>query len=188
MTCDGYPEKTAVTRFIAVRPLAISIPPIPAGDLHLDEQELRYFQDFVQDRFVDNSRKSLSSSRKFLVTDTFFWSGIVLQEGHSTSCTRHAIVAIGALVRSLHQHWQRGLGAPDLPDHHHEFALLQYHKALRNLRAAILRPGEASDPRTALVACLVLAFFDMLYGHGTFAARHTEHGRQILSSMSIIVL
>ena len=188
MTCDGYTVKSAFIKFISVRPLAISIPPAPSGDLYLDEQEMRYFQDFVQDRFIDSRRKSLSSSRKFLVTDTFFWSGIVLQEGHSTPCTRHAIVAISALVRSLHHHWQEHFDAPDTTDPHHEFALLQYQKALRNLRTAILIPDDVNGPRVALVACLVLAFFDMLYGNGTFAARHMEYGRQILFSKSLFGL
>lgn len=166
-------------KFIPVRPHAVSIAPAPSENLNLDEQELRYFQDFVQDRFIDNRRKSLSSPRKFLVTDTFFWTGIVLREGHATPCTRHAIIAISALVRSLHQSWQQDKTGTSSP--HHEFALLQYHKALRIQRTAIVLSDEVHGPRTALVACLVLAFFDMLYGHGAFAAQHMAYGRQILT-------
>lgn len=182
MACDGYPDSKLPVKFVAVRPW--SIQPNPSVSLQLDEQEMRYFQDFVQDRFIDSRRKSLASSHQFLVTDTFFWTGIVLQEGHATACTRHAIVAISALARSLHHHWAQGLQLPEetgAPDPHHEFSLLQYHKALQNLRAAILSLDYTNGPRSALVACLVLSFFDMLYGHGDFAARHMKYGRQILA-------
>ena len=178
MGCEGYLTKPA--RFIAVRPLAVALN--PSVSLPLDEQEMRYFQDFVQDRFIDNRTKSVSSPHGFLVTDTFFWVGIVLQESHISACTRHAIVAISALARSLHRFgMQRAPADSVVPNPHHEFSLQQYHKALRNLRSAVLRADESDGPRAALVACLVLALFDLLYGHGAFAAQHMAFGRQLLS-------
>jgi hypothetical protein len=64
---------------------------------------------------------------------------------------------------------------PDAPmkiDNHHEFALVQYHKSLKNLRDAITAPDNVECPRVALIACFVLASFDMLYGHTSFAVRH----------------
>jgi hypothetical protein len=182
MTCDGYAEKKLPVKFVAVQPLAIQ--PNPSASLQLDEQEMRYFQDFVQDRFIDHRRKSLASRRQFLVTDTFFWGGIVLQESHATACTRHAIVAISALVRGLHRQWALcplPSEKTEVIDPHHEFSLLQYHKALQNLRSEVLLSNYTNGPRTALVACLVLSFFDMLYGHGAFAARHMTYGRQIVT-------
>lgn len=180
MICDGFSEKP-VAKFITVKPLAVKFNQNPSVSLQLDEQEMRYFQDFVQDRFIDNRRKSVTSPRQFLVTDTFFWVGIVLQEGHASACTRHAIVAISALVRSLHHHWTKRTPADTVTlDPHHEFSLLQYHKAVRNLRTAVLQADDTDSPRTALVACLVLSFFDMLYGHGDFAAQHLAYARKVL--------
>ena len=146
---------------------------------------MRYFQDFVQDRFVDNHKSSTASPRPFHVSDMFFWSGIVLQEGHATSATRHAIIAISALVRSLHS---QGAQDPLNPlstkilNPHLIFSLVQYQKALRTFRTGIIQSHHAIDSRTALIACLVLSFFDMLHGHRAFAARHMAYGRQLVNS------
>ena len=156
MTCDGYPDRAA-SKFIAFAARPLAIQPNPSVSLQLDEQEMRYFQDFVQDRFIDNGKKSLGSPRRLLVTDTFFWIGIVLQEVHVAESTRHAIVAISALVRSIYHHWAEGVRTPAATgalDPHHEFSLLQYHKAVRSLRTSITK----TDDKSALVACLVLSF------------------------------
>jgi hypothetical protein len=104
----------------------------------------------------------------------------VLQESHSNSCVRHALVAIGALTTSTEKS-PHGLHLMNVSNGlHREFALQQYQKAIRCLRESIGELETAENSRKTLISCLVLAFFDNFIGNGGFAVQHIRYARNIL--------
>ncbi|TVY14250.1 putative transcriptional regulatory protein [Lachnellula arida] len=141
----------------------------PSSNRRLDEQEEQYFQKFVEEQ-----------STNIVDQDAFIWRDLALQESHTNSCVRHAIVAIGALSTST----QKSLSGLTLMDgsngYHREFALQQYQKAIRSLRESIGDMDTPDSSRKTLISCLVLAFFDNFIGNGGFAVQHLRYARNIL--------
>jgi hypothetical protein len=91
--CDGYPKPSGSG--VAMIPIKPPIPSIsmynPSISIHTSEDESRYFQ-----IFIDHSAKELSG-----FFDPSFWTRLVLQESHTAPPIRHAVIAIGALNKSL---------------------------------------------------------------------------------------
>ncbi|TVY26812.1 putative transcriptional regulatory protein, partial [Lachnellula hyalina] len=141
----------------------------PSLNRPLDEHKEQYFQKFVEEQ-----------STNILDQDAFIWRDLALQESHTNSCVRHAIVAIGALIAST----QKSPGGLTLMDgsngYHREFALQQYQKSIRSLRESIGDMDTPDGSRKTLISCLVLAFFDNFIGNGGFAVQHLRYARNIL--------
>ncbi|TAQ84127.1 hypothetical protein B7494_g7553 [Chlorociboria aeruginascens] len=193
LECDGYGTRTTATGkngqnpapFVPIAPRFPSLSLYaPSVALKLEQAERRYFQDFVENTSLDLQGRGFLSHDQNVFTDSFFWNGIALRESHRAPCIRHAIVAIGALARSLqirHRRPPPEIDALSQLDHHHEFALQQYDKAIRHLREyARLSDGKTGTAIT-LIACLVLASFDSIHGDRKCAAQHIKFGRKVLS-------
>ena len=167
--------------------------------LELNQQERLYFQHFVDDTstylFKNDSffskatsiyeASSVTSASSYVSVQNyapFFWKVTALQESQTSICVRHAIVALGALGKSVytsnldHHHMDTSQGP------HREFALQQYQKAIRGLRESITGLNHEVEPRTTLISCLVLACFDIFIGNVGFAIQHIRYARDILCS------
>jgi hypothetical protein len=114
--CDGYANQDyKFVTTIKPRPLRAAGLSLyaPSVGLPLNEQEMKYFQDFIQDSSLGHQGRCFVSQHQLLFSDSFFWNGIVLQESHATACARHAVVALGALARSMQQIRSRELQCRD---------------------------------------------------------------------------
>lgn len=137
-----------------------------------NKQENEYYQLFCHRTAVDLAG--------FFPTD--FWLRVALTEGHSEPTLRHAIVALGALTRSVLDNSDPPFGMIMPPTNtsvvHHEFALKQYHEAIVHLRE-VLSIGK-QHIRTALVACLLFVAFENIHGDPEAAAKHMHCGLNLL--------
>jgi hypothetical protein len=95
---------------------------------------------------------------------------------------RYAVVAIGALHKSLRASSPMGQGSSaELSDPmaklHREFAFLTYGKALNRMQLAI---AAETGLRHALIACLLIVCFESHAGNRYKAVAHAKYGLQIL--------
>jgi hypothetical protein len=137
-----------------------------------DDQERKYHQLFCE--------KTANDLAGFFPTD--FWTRIALQEGHSEPTIRHAVVALGALTKSVHESEHQPFGMIMPPSsssvEHHEFALSQYNKAIINMRQTL--SGGKPPIRTALIACLLFVCFENFQGDCEAATKHLQCGLSLL--------
>lgn len=174
--CDGYPEPPSAK--VAVVPIKPRIPSVsiynPSVSIHTSEDESRYFQ-----VFMDHSANELSG---FL--DPSFWTRLVLQESHIVPPIRHAVIAIGALNKSLESAPRPNLKVniiQSIDKKHHENAVLQYLKAIQALNNYITE-SDSPQLRTALVACLLFICFETFQGSYASSVQQTYGGLKILRS------
>jgi Fungal Zn(2)-Cys(6) binuclear cluster domain/Fungal specific transcription factor domain len=179
--CDGYAEERStakVTSFIPIqpRPTALSIN-TPALLVPGNEPERHYFQ-----IFCDEMAPNLPG---YFTTE--FWSCTVLQLSHSEPAIRHAVVALGALTKTLLdgelQSSSMGIcnslnSSSGALTEHHEFALSQYNKAIVNLRRTLAEDRPAI--RTALIASLLFVCFENFHGD------HEAAGQQVQCGLGLI--
>ena len=146
----------------------------PSVSIHTSEDECRYFQ-----TFIDRSAHELSG-----FFDPSFWTRLVLQESHVVPPIRHAVIAIGALNKSLDNapgpHLKVNV-IQSIDKQHHEYAVRQYLKAIQALNNYI---SESDSPqlRTALVACLLFVCFETFQGSYASSVQQTYGGLKILRS------
>lgn len=173
--CDGYLSDLSSRRGSLVplkpRPSCVNVC-LPTFSIPGDEQERRYYQ-----LFCDRTASDLAG---YYPTD--FWKRIAVQESFSEPAIRHAIVALGALTKSLHESENQPFGMIMPPSNasveHHEFALKQYNKAIVNLRQSLSK-GKPQI-RTALVACLLFVCFENFHGDYEAAAKHMQCGLSLV--------
>ncbi|KAN0121758.1 hypothetical protein V8E51_000084 [Hyaloscypha variabilis] len=177
--CDGYsinPSKVGDS-ISSIR----SLPRIPSANLysptasiHTTEDECRYF-----DFFSDNVAGKMAG-----FFESTFWTRIVVQESHRVPAIRHAAISIAALFKSMET-----AAGPELKVNvvqsfdkkHHEYALIQYLKAIQALKQYI----SASDSRQigpALIACLLFVCFEAIQGSYTSAFQQIYGAIKILRS------
>ena len=98
------------------------------GPIFTDEFQSRYFRYYCEELAAQLRGPNVTS----------LWDRIVPQSGEAEPFIVHAIVALGALSKSQTTHWLRGSSQdPLVIDSHHQYALIQYGKALRGMRLAI---------------------------------------------------
>lgn len=173
--CDGYLSDLSSRRGSLVplkpRPSCANVC-MPDSSIPGDEQERRYYQ-----LFCDRTATELAG---YYPTD--FWKRIAVQESSSEPAIRHAVVALGALTKSLHESENQPFGMIMPPSNtsveHHEFALKQYNKAIINLRQTLSK-GKPQI-RTALVACLLFVCFENFHGDYEAAAKHMQCGLSLV--------
>ena len=95
----------------------------------------------------------------------------------------HAIIALGALSMSRgHENRlqliESGDQGPPAMDSHHQYALIQYGKALMGMRRAI--KNQEKDSRNALIACLLVFCFESIMGHQAAASAHASSAINLL--------
>ncbi|KAK2019417.1 hypothetical protein LZ32DRAFT_573031 [Colletotrichum eremochloae] len=149
----------------------------PANNLQLTPQEGLYFQ-----LFRSHTANELSG-----YFDSVFWTRTVLQECHSENAIRHAVVALGALYKTLEQTCESPPGSPsELASpmngayRHWEVAVKQYSEAINAL--VQLRRDQKSH-RTLLMASVLLACFDSFVGDHRQAIRQIQTGLSLLEQL-----
>ena len=175
-TCDGYlPEPTQSRGLIQLQPRIPSVTLYnPTTSIHATEEESRYFQVFCE-------QTSHELSGYF---DDSFWTRLVLQESHNAPSIRHAVIAIGALNKSLESapgpHLKVNV-IQSTDKKHHEQAVFQHLKAIQALNQYI---SQADSPqlRTALIACYLFVCFEIFQGSYASSVQQTYGGLKILRS------
>ncbi|KAF6808364.1 C6 zinc finger domain protein [Colletotrichum sojae] len=149
----------------------------PAGNLQLSQQEGLYFQ-----LFRTHTANELSG-----YFDSVFWTRTVLQECHSENAIRHAVVALGALYKTLEQSCESPPGSPsdsftpaDGAYRHWEVAVKQYSEAIN---ALVHLNRDQKSHRTLLMASVLLACFDSFIGDHKQAIRQIQTGLGLLEKL-----
>jgi len=161
-------------------PIQPRIPPAsvtlysPGVCIHNTEEESRYFR-----VFSEHSAFELSG-----FFDTDFWNRVVLQESHRNVPIRHAVMAIGALNKSL-----EAAPSPDLKVNvlqtlnkkHYESAVLNYVKSIQALNQYI-SSSDSPQLRIVLISCLLFICFETFVGSFASSVQQTYGGLKILKS------
>ena len=140
-----------------------------------DWQEGQYFQVF----------RIHTASELSGFFDSEFWTRSVLQESHSEASIRHAVVALGALYKTLEKAAESPPGSPDnnysgdTAPNHYNFALQQYGKALTRLRES-LQSNESRSQRTVLISIVLFTCFQSFLGDHKAAIFQIQSGLGLL--------
>ena len=138
----------------------------PSNAVLRNGRELRSFS-FFQNRTVHDLNRGLP-----------FWGQLVLQISHSDLAVRHAVNALGSLTERLHINSTLTSGN-ELANSCHDFARLQYYKAVGQLRKRICDDADLSI-ELALVLCYLFICFEFLQGDDVAALTHLRSGRGLL--------
>jgi len=147
------------------------------GGFTFDPQEGQYFQ-----VFRTHTANELSG-----FFDSDFWTRSVLQESHSEASIRHAVVALGALYKTLEKVAESPPSSPDSSlsyytdsaPTHYNFALQQYGKALTRMRESLER-GERRSQRTILMSIVLFTCFQSFTGDHRAAISQIQSGLGLL--------
>ncbi|KAH8600109.1 hypothetical protein B0O99DRAFT_503521 [Bisporella sp. PMI_857] len=143
----------------------------------LNQQEGQYFQIF--------RTKTAGELSGFF--DSEFWTRSVLQESHSEASIRHAVVALGALYKTLEKMAESPPGSPeanptyhvDSATSHYNFALQQYSNAVTRLRESI-GSNEIRSNRTILMSIVLFTCFQSFTGDHKAAITQIQSGLGLL--------
>lgn len=122
--------------------------------------------------------------------DSVFWSSLVLQECHTEAAIRHAVVALGALYKTLDKHSESPPTSPSASvdvDHvdsayrHWEVAVRSYSNACTSLFSVAGQDINAN--RTRLMASVLLACFDSFIGDHKQAIKQIQNGLALLEEV-----
>lgn len=187
--CDGYLARSASK---AARKLVLKAPNIRAlapkdtppniqllyplqSTTFANEQEYRYFRLFCE--------KTASGLGGYF--NAVLWTELVLQACEDTPPIRHAIIAIGALDRTLDTTRRvksvchaGGKDCDSESAQHHQFALHQYGKAIKRMKD-LLATGT-QDFRKALILCLLTVCFEALNGDMQLAMAQIRNGLKLI--------
>ncbi|MCJ1300194.1 hypothetical protein MMC08_002989 [Hypocenomyce scalaris] len=173
IVCDGYAIKQTSsvesTKDSQVTRSSTSvIVRAPSTGVVGDDQECRGF-DFFLHRTAPELVESLQSK---------LWDHLVLQVSHLDSAVRHAVIAIGSLNERL---YINNILTSDnsQANARHEFARVQYDKAMRQLRKR-LSSGKEHPVEFTLISCFLFIIFEFLQGNDVAAEAHLRSGLDIL--------
>ncbi len=149
----------------------------PSANLPFTDQEGRYFN-----LFREQTASELSG-----FFDSGFWTRSVLRECHSATAIRHAVVALGALYKTLEKSNESPPSSPypgrdpaDSALRHWEMAFRQYSHACN---ALVKADSEATSHRTRLMASVLLACFDSFVGDHKQAIVQIQMGLGLLEQL-----
>ncbi|KAM0192438.1 hypothetical protein ACHAPC_001774 [Botrytis cinerea] len=144
----------------------------PRSPIFETEQEYRLFC-----FFAENTTRRLCGFFELKL-----WSHLMLQAGEQEQPIRHAMSAIGALDLILQIKEQKSYSpiARSIIEDHHIFAIKQYDKAVRLMKADITERGHSL--RTALLFCLLIVCFENLYGAQQSATLHIIAGIRLIEA------
>ncbi|KAL2023905.1 hypothetical protein VTK56DRAFT_682 [Thermocarpiscus australiensis] len=150
----------------------------PSANLPFSDQEGQYFQ-----LFREQTASELSG-----FFDSAFWTRSVLQECHSAPAIRHAVVALGALYKTLEKSNESPPASPeadrdpaDAAPRHWEMAIRQYSYACNELVKA--DAVDTTTHRTSLMASVLLACFDSFVGDHKQAIHQIQAGLVLLERL-----
>lgn len=120
--------------------------------------------------------------------DSVFWSRLVLQECHSEVSIRHAVVALGALYKTLDKTCESPPTSPsaysdpvDSAYRHWEVAVKSYSNACTSLFN--IQGDDSRGNRTRLMASVLLACFDSFIGDHKQAIVQIQNGLGLLERL-----
>jgi hypothetical protein len=111
-------------------------------------------------------------------------NALFFQACASDSAVTHAVLAICSAHGVSHN--ANNLGSSAVLRSEEDFALRQYNKAIGHLQRH-LHSDDAVSVRIALFSCLAFIFVELFRSHYQTAARHFEHGLEILEYAQSIV-
>lgn len=103
---------------------------------------------------------------------------LILQASHCDETVRSAVIALGSMGERLSINNLLTL-ENEQANACHEFATLQYYKALKRLRERISSDSEGSA-NLAILLCFLFAVFEFLQGNDTASLIHLRSGLNIL--------
>lgn len=104
---------------------------------------------------------------------------LILQASHCDETVRSAVIALGSMGERLSINNLLTL-ENEQANACHEFATLQYYKALKRLRERISSDSEGSAKNPAILLCFLFAVFEFLQGNDTASLIHLRSGLNIL--------
>ncbi|KAL8358241.1 hypothetical protein RB601_009584 [Gaeumannomyces tritici] len=159
--------------------------PLPMGPtlgLTFDLEEGQYFQLF----------RTSTASELSGFFDNVFWTSTVLRECHTEEAVKHAVVALGALYKTLEKTVESPPTSP--PDDayavaspvdaiygHWRVAIQQYSKAITALVRSTSQDQKSN--RTRLMASVLLTCFDSFIGDHKQAIRQIQNGLGLLEKL-----
>lgn len=135
-----------------------------------DSQEGRFFRKYLE--IATQIRGPFSTS---------LWESLIPQSSEAEPYIRHALVAIGAISKSLKDTRLDGAGSQNLrlcDNPNYIYALKKYDKALRGMRDAISE-GKG-DVRNTLFACLLIFCFENMVGKPGAAGANAISGLMVI--------
>jgi len=171
-------NKSQQAAMLRINAQAGSILYAPSINIPFTEIEGMYFNLFRQ--------RTASELSGFF--DSTFWNRSVLQACHSSPAIRHAVVALGALYKTLDKANESPPSSPDANgtsvDHarrHWEMACQKYSHAINSLPNQGV--DDATSNRTRLMASILLACFDSFVGDHKQAIRQIQAGLKLLEGL-----
>lgn len=172
-TCDGYTVKHDATPDPPTGPqlAPVSTQSIPnalsvgIGGSHAERRGFHFFQSYVWPQ--------LSTA-----LNSVFWERLILQTSHADSAIRHAAIAFGSLGERLLINNVMTFDNEDA-NRLHNFACLQYSKAIKELCEQI-SSGQERSIKLTLITCFIFICFEFLQGNESAAITHLKSGLEIL--------
>ncbi|KAI2633822.1 hypothetical protein GGS21DRAFT_539442 [Xylaria nigripes] len=152
---------------------------IQPSTILFDSHEGQYFQ-----LFRDYTASELSG-----FFDSSFWTRRVLQECHSEDSIRHAVVALGALYKTLEKITESPPSSPsnfdylDNANRHWQVAFKHYSLAITAVVSS--KSSDQATKRMSLMASVLLACFDSFIGHHKHTIKHIQHGLSLLETLRV---
>ncbi|KAF9728693.1 C6 zinc finger protein [Paraphaeosphaeria minitans] len=161
------PKRDDVSSLTTLRPTA-TLP----GETDVENQYLKYFHQETTSGFPST-------------WDWSVWNRLMLQGCHHKAFIRDAVVAIGALHKSLRTSAMASSNrksTEELVKLQRQFAYQTYGRALKKIQHAI---NTGSGPRDALIACLLIVCFESHTGDRYKAGIHAQHGLRIYHQLPL---
>jgi len=133
-----------------------------AGAHFSDEQEYRYFHFYCHEVASQLSRPY----------GTQLWERLIPQAGVIDQFIVHAIIALGAVCKARAEVPSPLDSRSVPPSNHYRYALTEYSKALRGMRASLT--GRPDDIRKAVIGCLLIFCFETLQANELVASIHAS--------------
>jgi hypothetical protein len=151
----------------------------PSSSLRLERDEGLYFQ-----LFREQTAGELSG-----FFDSVFWTQSVLRATHSEPAIKHAVIALGALYKTLEKRAESPPGSPSNKDYdpddnlnkHWAVAVTQYSAACQAV--AQIQTEDARSHRTALMSSVLLTCFDSFIGQHKQAINQIQIGLRLLDRL-----
>ncbi|KAK4228221.1 hypothetical protein QBC38DRAFT_454450 [Podospora fimiseda] len=147
-------------------------------NLPLTAEEGQYFQ-----LFREQTANDLSG-----FFDLGFWAHSVPRECHAAAAIRHAVIALGALYKTLDKSNESPPSSPSSSLNRYDSAVKHWEVAFRqysNACTSLLRADTAATTsnRTRLMASVLLACFDSFVGHHKQAIKQIQTGLALLDKL-----
>jgi hypothetical protein len=185
LKCGGYIKKknkepqSAVHRLLPLMP-KVPVPPTtaiplshcPTPKFFTNDEEYRYFK-----VFCDTTASNLAE-----YLDSTLWNTIVLQGSEQESFIRDAVIALGALNKTVETVPEGGefpRGQLSSGAVHYQAAFQQYGKSIKGIRKACAERRQ--NKRTILIACLLAICFEYFDGNIDPAIAHIRSGIMLIN-------